>query len=343
MNKSRPAMKKSFDFIMIMALVITVMSCVPGKKFRDIQITNRQNMMERDNFKAENLSLSMQNREVALKIEAMEKEIGQMRQDLARAEIERNNARDELDIITQRYNDLQIAQEDLIRGNVSETKRLLSELQAAQDNLEQKEDIMRRLEQSLDLKKISLDELTLELENKNAKLAELEMILDSQKKIAQELKDKVSDALLGFENNGLTITNRDGKVYVSLDEKLLFKTGSWEIDVNGRNALRKLAAVLERNPGIQVAIEGHTDNVPYYPGTGQIRDNWDLSVKRATTVVKVLLESSKIDPSRLTAAGRGEYVPVDPANSPEARQKNRRTEIILTPDLTELYDLINRY
>jgi len=300
-------------------------------------------MMERDDFKAENLSLSMQNREIAIKIEALEKEMGKIRQDFALAEIERNKARDELNIIAERYNDLQNAQDELIRGNVTETKKLLTELQSAQENLKQKEDIMRRLEQSLDLKKVSLDELTLELEKKNANLAELEKVLDTQKRIAQDLKNKVSEALLGFENNGLTVANKDGKVYVSLEEKLLFKTGSWDIDANGRNALKKLAVVLERNPDIQVTIEGHTDNVPYYPGTGQIRDNWDLSVKRATTVVKVLLEGSKIKPGRLTAAGRGEYIPLETDNSPESLQKNRRTEIILTPDLSELYDLINKY
>lgn len=326
-----------------MAIIIAAVSCVPAKRYRDMLISNRQNMLERDDFKEENLSLSMQNREIALKADEMEKEMSKLRQDLAMAEIERNKARDELNTIMERFNDLQNAQEELIRGNVSETRKLLAELQAAQENLRQKEDIMRRLEQSLDMKKISLDELNLELEKKNATLAELEKVLDSHKRIAQELKDKVSDALLGFENNGLTITNKNGKVYVSLEEKLLFKTGSWEIDANGRNALKKLAAVLERNPNIQVTIEGHTDNVPYNPGAGQIRDNWDLSVKRATTVVRVLLEGSKIDPGRITASGRGEYVPVDPANTSEARQKNRRTEIILTPDLSELYDLINKY
>jgi len=220
---------------------------------------------------------------------------------------------------------------------------LLTELQEAQENLRQKEEILRQLEQTLDMKKTSLDELTFELDKRNARMAELEKILDTQKRISQDLKTKVSEALTGFENNGLTVNNRDGKVYVSLDEKLLFRSGSWEIDANGRNALRKLAAVLDKNPGIQILIEGHTDNVPYNPGSGQLRDNWDLSVKRATTVVRVLLEGSSIAPERLTAGGRSEYVPVDPSNTAEARQKNRRTEIVLTPDLTELYRIINQF
>jgi chemotaxis protein MotB len=300
-------------------------------------------MIDRDDFKAENLTLSMQNREIESKISALEKEMSKSRQDLTLAEIERNKAKDELNIISERYNNLENAQEELIKGNVSETKKLLGELQAAQLNLRQKEDVMRQLEQSMDLKKVSLDELTLELEKKNSRLAELEKILDAQKKLVTDLKNKVSEALLGFENNGLTVTNKNGKVYVSLDEKLLFKSASWDIDANGRNALRKLAGVLEKNPNIQVTIEGHTDDVPYNPGSGQLKDNWDLSVKRATTVVRVLLEGSKINPGRLTAAGRSEYLPVEASDTPEARQKNRRTEIVLTPDLSELYMLINEY
>ncbi len=238
---------------------------------------------------------------------------------------------------------LQNAQEDLIKGNVKETQRLLAELQAAQENLQKKEDLLRQLEQNLDTKKASLDELTFELEKRNARLAELEKILDGQKKIVQDLKNKVSEALLGFENNGLTVTMKNGKVYVSLDEKLLFKSASWDIDANGRNALKKLAGVLEKNPDIQITIEGHTDNVPYNPGSSQLKDNWDLSVKRATTVVRVFLKDQRLMPERLTASGRSEYLPVDDRNTSDARQKNRRTEIVLTPDLTELYKLINKY
>ena len=195
----------------------------------------------------------------------------------------------------------------------------------------------------MEAKKADLDQLTSELDRRNARLLELEQILDAQQKAVKDLKAKVSDALFGFENNGLTVTMKNGKVYVSLDEKLLFKTGSYTIDSNGREALKKLAAVLARNRDIQITIEGHTDDVPYISSGGPIDDNWDLSVKRATTVVRVLLDGSGIAPERLTAAGRGEYLPVDPAKTATARQKNRRTEIILTPDLGELYRIIDSY
>ncbi|MFZ0280060.1 MAG: OmpA family protein [Bacteroidales bacterium] len=336
-------MKKSFSLCVIVVLSAILISCVPFKKYRDLQKTNTQNLIERDDFKAENLGLSGKNRELEIKIASLEAESGKLKQELSLAQIARDKALEELNVLSERNNNLQNAQEELIKGNVSETKKLLTELQAAQADLKQKEDILRQLEQSMDLKKISLDELTLELEKKNARMAELEKILDDQKRIAEDLKTKVSEALLGFENNGLTVTNKNGKVYVSLDEKLLFKTASWDIDANGRNALKKLAGVLEKNPDIQITIEGHTDNVPYKPGSGQLRDNWDLSVKRATTVVRTLLEGSKIQPSRLTASGRSEYLPIDPGTTNEAKQKNRRTEIILTPDLTELYKLIDKY
>ena len=119
----------------------------------------------------------------------------------------------------------------------------------------------------------------------------------------------------------------------------MFFSGRYEVGEKGKEALKKLAKVLEDDPDINILIEGHTDDVPY-KGSGQLKDNWDLSVMRATAIVKILINSSKIDPARLMAAGRSKYVPVDPANTPEARAKNRRTEIILTPKLDELFEIL---
>lgn len=324
-------------FIMLVAI-----SCVSGRKYSSLQDTSRQFMSERDAFKTDNIALEMSNRELEAKLAGLQKETETIKEDIQKVQAERDRAKDDYNKISAQYEELQNSHEDLVRGNVRETQKLLSELQAAQDNLQKKEALLRQLSDNLDTKKTSLDELTFELNKRNARLAELEKILDAQKKIAQDLKAKVSEALLGFENNGLTVTQRNGKVYVSLDEKLLFKSASWEMDANGRNALKKLSGVLEKNPDIQIEIEGHTDNVPYN-GTGQLKDNWDLSVKRATTVVRTLLEGSRIDAKRLTASGRSEYLPVESSNTSEARTKNRRTEIVLTPDLTELYRLINQY
>jgi chemotaxis protein MotB len=335
--------KRNSFAIAVAVIAILISSCVPGRKYKSLQDVSKQYLTERDELKTETIDLSMNNRELESKLALLEKEAVTLREDLTKAQAERDKASENYNILTGKYNNLQNAQEELIRGNVKETRTLLTELQTAQQNLQNKEDLLRQLEQNLDAKKASLDELTYELEKRNARMLELEQILAAQQKLVKDLKDKVSAALLGFENNGLTVTMKNGKVYVSLDEKLLFKSASWDIDVNGRNALKKLAGVLEKNPDIQITIEGHTDDVPYNPGNSQLIDNWDLSVKRATTVVRVLLEGSGIDPKRLTASGRSEYLPVDARKVADARQKNRRTEIILTPNLDELYRLIDTF
>ncbi len=176
------------------------------------------------------------------------------------------------------------------------------------------------------------------LEERSARIAELEQTIEARDKALNDIRRQVEQALLGFDGKGLTISRRDGKVYVSMADKLLFRSGSFEIDPEGAKAVRQLSDVLADNADIDIMVEGHTDNVPYR-GTGQLRDNLDLSVKRATTVTRLLLENKNIDPLRVVSAGRGEYMPLDADNSAEARAKNRRTEIILTPKLDKLLEL----
>jgi chemotaxis protein MotB len=301
-------------------------------------------LSERDSLKAENIWLSMSNRELTAKSAQLTAETGKLTQEYEKAQAELTQKRDEVSRLSTRYDDLQRAQQELVTGKAQETQRLLAELRQAQTELKQREDLMRDLEMNLDTKKAALEELTYELERRNVRLAELEKMLDAQQKAVKALKDKVSEALFGFENNGLTVTMKNGQVYVSMDDKLLFKTGSYEIDANGRTALRKLGALLEKNTDVTITIEGHTDDVPYRAAPGQqILDNWDLSVKRATTIVRMLTQDTNINPKRLVASGRSEYMPVDPKKTPDARQKNRRTEIILTPDLTALYRILESY
>ena len=327
----------------VVLIALLAGSCVTGKKYNTLSDRADLLLGERDSLKAENIWLAMSNRELTSKSEKLTEETDSLTAELTRVQADLMQTRDEYVRLTTRYADLQRAQEELVSGRAQETQRLLAELRAAQSDLQKKENLLRELEMNLDTKKASLEELTFELEKRNARLTELEKMLDAQQKAVRELKAKVSEALYGFENNGLSVTIKDGKVYVSMDEKLLFKTGSYEIDANGRAALRKLGALLEKNTDIGILVEGHTDDVPYRSSSGQLVDNWDLSVKRATTVVRVLTQDTKINPKRLTASGRGEYIPVDPLKTADARQKNRRTEIILTPDLSELYKILESY
>jgi chemotaxis protein MotB len=178
-----------------------------------------------------------------------------------------------------------------------------------------------------------------ELDIKGKNLTELQSALHKKDSITDALRKAVSDALTGFEGKGLTVHVKDGKVYVSMEEKLLFASGKWDVSAEGISALKDLAKVLEKNPDINVLIEGHTDNVPL-TGQNQVKDNWDLSVMRATSIVKIILDNGKINQKRLVASGRGEYLPVAPNTSAANKAKNRRTEIILSPKLDELMQII---
>ena len=174
------------------------------------------------------------------------------------------------------------------------------------------------------------------LAEKDYKIRELQTTLENHKRQLDDIKTKVSNALAGFKANGLDVVNKNGKVYVLMPESLLFKSGSKVVDVKGQDALRQLTHVLNANPDINITVEGHTDNVPYKPkSTGSlVDDNWDLSVVRATSVVKVMTGYG-LSPTRIAAQGKGEYVPINTADTKEARAINRRTEIILVPNVDE--------
>ncbi len=326
-------------FILFCFSIILLFACVPAKQFQELQTKYQKCQEETSILKTDNEDLTIKSTELASQIDVLSNEVLQLLEDTSVKAMEIKEIRKNLNKINQRYKDLQVAQNQLLIGNADETKRLLQQLQATQTDLQIREDRLREMSDSLKIERIELDKLQYELAERNKRLVELESILFKKDSIVNALKDKISKALLGFENNGLTISRREGKVYVSLEEKLLFQSGSAEVDQNGITALKKLAKVLEENPEINIMIEGHTDDVPYIPDEA-IKDNWDLSVRRATTIVRILLKNSKIDPKRLTAAGRGEFVPVDPLKTDDARRKNRRTEIILAPDLSELFNII---
>jgi len=189
-----------------------------------------------------------------------------------------------------------------------------------------------------------LDKLNSDLGNKQAmlkqreaRLQQLEQILKRQDSLLNRLNASVKNALLGFNSDELTVEMRDGKVYISLSDKLLFKSGAATVEKKGEEALQKVAEVLNKNQDVSIAIEGHTDNVPVK--TAIYKDNWDLSAARATNVVR-LLTSFGMDAKRLTASGKGEYFPIASNDTPEGKAKNRRTEIVLTPKLDELMKLI---
>ncbi len=230
---------------------------------------------------------------------------------------------DSLGNLTERLTDDTTSLSSQLRQMHSRYEKLLSDGSAEAARM------LRQLEQSQQ-----------ELRQRSQRVDELEEMLRAREQSIEALRSKVADALLGFEGKGLTISTRDGNVYVSMEDKLLFRSGSFEIDPQGARAVSDLAEVLASNTDINVMVEGHTDDVPYR-GQGQLKDNLDLSAKRATTVVRLLLENKGIDPVRIIASGRGESLPIAEGKTEQARARNRRTEIILTPKMEELYRLIN--
>lgn len=227
----------------------------------------------------------------------------------------------------------------MLAGSERDNAKLSGDLQSTQEQLLKKQDELKALEAKLNQQQQDLDALAAQLKQREARVNELEDVIKRKDQATSNLKKKLQDALFNFENKGLTITQKNGKVYVSMDESLLFASGKTAVEPKGVEALRNVAKVLEQNEDINVMVEGHTDDVPM-KGSGDIKDNWDLSVMRATSVTKILLQGSKIDPTRITAAGRGEFFPIDPAKTADARKKNRRTEIILTPKLDELFKVL---
>ena len=177
------------------------------------------------------------------------------------------------------------------------------------------------------------------LQEQQKKLEQLQALLELQKRKSNELKKKMSDALVGFNSNELTVSQKNGKVYVSLSENLLFPSGSAVVNIKGKEALGKLADVLNINPDISVNIEGHTDSIPI---RGKYEDNWALSTARASSIVRILVNDYKVDPVRVIASGHSQFDPVAPNSVPDGRAKNRRTEIILSPKLDELYKLLEQ-
>ena len=203
----------------------------------------------------------------------------------------------------------------------AEQAALLSELQRIRADLQFQEDSLLALER--------------DLRDREARVAELTRMLEAQKSAGEALKAKLNDALFAFRNRGLEVEERDGKVYVRLASKLLFASGSTAIDPEGRDALIGLARAIEGETGFEIVVEGHTDDVAFNSPTSP-KNNWELSVLRSTAVVDVLTANSGLDPAQLTAAGRSEFHPRDP----EDRNRNRRIEVVLSPKLDGLYDLL---
>lgn len=229
----------------------------------------------------------------------------------------------------------------VLQQNVSSLKDQIASLQKNIDDLNAKISALStqnsQLGQQTAAQQNKLTQSQKDLQQQQQRLEQLQNLLNQQKEASQELKNRMADALKGFNSNELSVYQKDGKVYVSLSEQLLFPSGSAVVNPKGVDALSKLAAVLNLNTDVAVDIEGHTDSIPI---RGRYQDNWDLSTARANAIVRILVNNYKVDPTRVISSGHSYYEPVATNSTPEGRAKNRRTDIILSPKLDEMYKLL---
>jgi chemotaxis protein MotB len=338
----------------LLLITLFAYACVPGKKFEELEAREKSCQSELSALKMSTQQMDEKLKSLNETLQKDIKEIDGLRRDTS---IGGSSYR----ILTVKYDKLNTINEQLmdklnklLSTSEKDNAKLSGDLQLTKEQLLKKEDELKLLEaqlkkqqaelellsSQLNKQKSDLEVLSSQLKQREQRVNELETILKNKDQAVLDLKKKLQDALFNFENKGLTITQKNGKVYVSMDESLLFASGKTSVEPKGIEALKNVAKVLEQNKDINVMVEGHTDDVPM-SGKGEIKDNWDLSVMRATSVTKIMLQNApSLDPKRITSSGRGEFFPIDPAKTEEARKKNRRTEIILTPKLDELFKVL---
>jgi chemotaxis protein MotB len=326
-------MKNTIKKVTALLVVTAVLAgCVTKQQYAELENKYQRSQDEVAYLTSENNNCQEAKKSLADQLASMATAAEKLTADTVRLYRKARTCEMEYEKAQKEYDELLRNFADVSSTNQSTINDLIGDRDKYKDELAQKE-------RMLNIQQDSLAKARAELLLKEQRINEMQAILAQKDAEVKALKDKVLNALKGFEGSGLNVYEKDGKVYVSMDDKLLFASGSWELNERGLNAIKELAKVLENEPDITVLIEGHTDNVPYR-GSGQIKDNWDLSVMRATSVVRALLQNGNIEPVRLSASGRSEYLPLDEANTAEARAKNRRTEIILTPNLDQLFQLI---
>lgn len=325
----RTTMNKYFFSLLAFFCLLSFSSCLVSKKKFDEQVALADKYLAekndcRDKLKEANGTIEDLNQQIA----GLGKEIQKLKDSNASLE-EKNKKLTALK-----------SESDALCERVRQQLDALSNSSSAE-----KDKLLRQLaekEKELMAKAADLDKIARELNERDAKVRELESLIARKDSAVQALKRKMLDALKGFNSSELTVYEKDGKVYVALSDKLLFATGSYNVEPKGKDALKKIAEVLNKQLDITIMVEGHTDNKPYMGNvSGPINSNWDLSVMRASGVTKILTDENKVDAKRVTPAGRGEYFPVESNETAEGRAKNRRIDIVLTPDMKGIFDMLN--
>ena len=321
-------MKKISPLVFLLYPVLLLMSgCVTMKQFDELQLQSDQIAEDNRRLTLSNQDGEIDRRELTGRVEVLEKAKATLTLDTARLGRSLSEARADIQNL-QNLNDVLTSESSSRMAAINDENRaLLEELSRNRKELQSQEDDLLRLNTNLELRET-------ELASRSQRIEELEGLLASRDAAAEALRSRLADALLGFADKGLTVEQRNGKVYVSLEAQLLFPSGSTAINADGRQALKDLAMVVSTQDNLEIIVEGHTDTDQLRSGTIP-RNNWELSVLRSTAVVEILT-SAGVQPEVLSAAGRSEFHPLDP----EDKARNRRIEVVLAPNLDALFDLI---
>ena len=324
-------------FIGLIAISFT--ACVPAKKVSEITDNYEKCEENRSYLAGENAKLEKANTENSANLERASAKLADLAKDTARLGQQYRQLQYQHKQL-QDINEAIVAKQDVLSsGSRRENKELLERLLKTQEDLQAKEDSLKILAYDLNVQQGELSRLNTDLQTREARVKELEDLLAQKDAAVNKLKNQMKAALIGFEDKGITVEQKNGRVYVSMEAQLLFGSGSTAVGTEGKAAVVQLAKALEGQEDLTVLVEGHTDS-DKMSGKGAIKDNWELSAKRAISVVRIMLKNSDLDPSILTAAGRGEFSPIAENDTPENKAKNRRIEVILTPNLDKLFEIL---
>ena len=320
-------MKKTLALSLLCSVLFT--ACVPSKKYNELLEREKSCSEELAKYKKSSTDYEVLSKDLQSKYDIAAKEVSRLRGDT-------NNLGNQIRLMTReqatlesQYETLENSFDKLKNLSAKETATLQTELEAKTKELQRKEDALLKLDEELKLKQALLVE-------REKRVNELEEAIRKKDAKIQLLKARVANALRNFENQGLTVVQKNGKIYVSLEAKLLFNSGSTKVEEEGKAALVELAKVLETERDLEIVVEGHTDTDKLTSSVSP-KNNWELSVLRATAVVELMLANSNMSPAQVMAAGRSEFHPVDPND----KTKNRRIEIIISPNLNELFEIIS--
>ncbi len=321
-------MKKTLCIVGLMSAIAFV-GCVPAKKYQDLLAREKTCAEELEKYKNQSADYEGKAKSLQEKLDLLNKDVESLKRDTTANGLKYRSNNLEFSKMKKQYADLEKAFDNHKTMGSKEAAVFQAELEAKSIELQRKEDALAALEKELNAKQALLAE-------REARVNELEEIIARQERGIKELKERIAAALRAYENKGLTVVQKDGRIYISLEAKLLFNPGSTAIEPGGKSAVIDLAKALENTGDLEIIVEGHTDNTKMSSPSSP-RNNWELSVLRATSVVEIMLANSSMNPKKIMAAGRSEFLPVDVND----KAKNRRIEVIVSPNLDKLFEIIS--